>query len=354
MNGLKRSTLVRDFDAGEHLDLFLVTAVAAVMFIRIFLKVTGFPRLGGDTLHVAHMLWGGILMLVAIIVLISFLGSGSRKIAAVLGGAGFGAFIDEVGKFVTHDNDYFFRPSLAIIYTVFILTYLAIRSLHRDGRATRTEFVVNALREAEQIAIGDLDHEERDRALGYLEKCNPNDALVVQLREMLQSSETVAPPDPGLLVRAKHALIRFYRRLSQWPWFGRAVVVFFAGRLVFEAVHAVNLIVFRRSWVQVFSGGRQIETLGNGSTRITFFDGSMALFSVLEAVLVALGVWYIRRSPRRAYEMFQRSILVSIFFIQPLLFYRDQWGALLGLVVNLLVFAALRFMIERERPPLRP
>lgn len=340
---------VRDFSAGEYLDLFLVTAVSAVLFIRLFLKLTGFPKLGGESLHVAHVLWGGLLMLVAIILLVSFLNRFSRKIAAVLGGAGFGAFIDEVGKFLTHDNDYFFRPTPAIIYIVFILTYLAIRSITRRRHATHTELVVNALKETGQVAVGNINHEERDRALGYLELCDQADPLVTRLKDILENSDAVEPGSADPVVRARRAAYRFYWSLTGIRWFGPALIAFFAGRLAIEVFHAISLIVFQKSWIQVLAGGGLTEKLGSETTTITYFDLSMILFSSLEAILVAAGAWLVRRSRLRAYNMFQKSILVSIFFIQPLLFYRDQWGALLGFSVNILVFLALRFMTARER-----
>jgi hypothetical protein len=307
--------LIRDFEAGEHLDLFLVTAVAAVLLIRLFLKITGFPQLGGDTLHVAHVLWGGLLMLVAIILLLSFLDRGSNKLAAILGGAGFGAFIDEVGKFLTQDNDYFFRPTLAIIYIVFILTYLAIRSLHRDRHASQTEYVVNALHETGQVAIGDLDRERRARALGYLEQCDESEPLVSRFKEVLLNAEATTSAEPDLLVRAKRAVFRFYWRVTGFPWFGHAVTTFFVVRLFVEIVHAANVIAFRKSWVQALFSDRPIEKLGGETTTITFFDGSVVLFSALAAVFVVVGAWQIRRSRLRAYGMFQRSLLVSIFFL---------------------------------------
>ncbi|MGH7908854.1 MAG: hypothetical protein ACRENW_03265, partial [Thermodesulfobacteriota bacterium] len=52
----------RNFDAGNYLENFLVAAVAAVLVIRLFLKMTGYPQIGGSSLHIAHMLWGGLLM----------------------------------------------------------------------------------------------------------------------------------------------------------------------------------------------------------------------------------------------------------------------------------------------------
>jgi peptide/nickel transport system permease protein len=49
-------------------------------------------------------------MLVAIILLLVFLSPTTRLMAAIVGGAGFGAFIDELGKFVTSDIGFGAQP----------------------------------------------------------------------------------------------------------------------------------------------------------------------------------------------------------------------------------------------------
>jgi hypothetical protein len=347
---MRSNKLIRDFEAGGYLDLFLVTAVAAVLLIRLFLQISGFPQLGGDTLHVAHMLWGGMLMLVSCIMLLSFLGRASHKLAAVIGGAGFGTFIDEVGKFVTQDNDYFFQPAVSIIYIVFILTYLGVRWLHSDRSRTKMEYLLNAMQETQQIAVGDLDTHERDRALRYLERCDASQPLVPGLRRLLNNSEIVTPAVPGPIARFIMAATRFYRAVTARSWFSSAVILFFVGQLTVQILHVFVLLVFGKSWLEVLTR-RPIETFASTNTHISYFEGSLILFAVLSAVFVAAGVWQIRRSRLRAYQMFQRSILVSIFLTQPLMFYRDQWSALIGLTFDLVVFVALRFMIEREQEP---
>ena len=53
------------------------------------------------------MLWGGALMLVALVLLLAFLDRTVQHVAAVIAGLGFGTFVDEIGKFLTADNDYF-------------------------------------------------------------------------------------------------------------------------------------------------------------------------------------------------------------------------------------------------------
>ena len=66
VSGPGNAAVLRAADA-DLLDAFLVSAIATLIVIRIFLEATGYPQLGGGGLHIAHVLWGGLGMLAAIV-----------------------------------------------------------------------------------------------------------------------------------------------------------------------------------------------------------------------------------------------------------------------------------------------
>ena len=128
---LLRWGLPRDPRGSEHVLGFVLTTVVTIVVTRGYLQLAGFPQIGGETLHVAHVLWGGLFMAVAMVLLLSFAGPVIRAPAAFVGGIGFGLFIDEVGKFLTQDNDYFFRPAPMIMYATLVVLVIGADVLQR-------------------------------------------------------------------------------------------------------------------------------------------------------------------------------------------------------------------------------
>ena len=341
-----RRRLIRDLHSGAQLDLFFVSAVASVLLIRFYLRLTGYPQVGGQTLHIAHMLWGGLLMLVALILLLAYLGRTSRRWAALLGGIGFGTFIDEVGKFVTRDNDYFYRPAVALIYVVFVLAYVAMRSIRRWQEPSSDEYVINALQELEEAARHDLEREERERALHYLGKAKPGDPLAEGLVSLVRGLHEVPSRPTGRLERAAAELLRQYRLLTRRPLFWRMLVLFFVAQVGVKLAHAAILIWHPEAGTSLFA---RVAFMSPRLDDYALPEQLQLGSSLVSAGLVGAGIAALRRSRPAALRLFERSILVSVFVTQVFMFYRSQWEALVVLGFNLLVLLGLGYMRAHEQ-----
>jgi hypothetical protein len=345
----RQASFIRDLEAGSNLDVFLVSAVGAILVIRFYLHITGYPQIGGGTLHIAHMLWGGLLMLAAILILVSFLSRPATRLAVFLGGIGFGTFIDEVGKFVTKSNDYFFAPAVAIMYAVFVLTYLAIKAIHTRRRHSRTEYLVNALKEMEELAMEDLEEEERDRARVYLERSDPEHPLTGPLKEVLERAELIESRRPGVYARTRNRLRRTYHALVELPLFSTGVVVFFLIVLAIRLSYVLVLVFFKGLGYKDILNNAVFGHIARQFQGLDFVAVAEIVSSLIAGALIFWGAFWIRRSRVRAYEYFRASVLVNLFLTEIFIFAREQFGALIGFSVNILLLVALNYMIARER-----
>jgi hypothetical protein len=135
--------------AERYLLLVIVSFVVAVVGTRWYLQATGYPQVGGGELHIAHMLWGGLLLVAAALLVLLVAAGWALSVGAVLTGAGTGLFIDEVGKFITASNDYFYPLAAPLIYGLLlalVLLFVVVRrrpggapAVTRPGRVARWE-----------------------------------------------------------------------------------------------------------------------------------------------------------------------------------------------------------------------
>jgi hypothetical protein len=319
--------LIRDYDAGGFLENFLVSAVVSLLSIRFFLFLTGYPTLGDGKFHIAHMLWGGLLMFVALLACLVFLSRKAKYFAAIVGGIGFGAFIDELGKFITSDNDYFFEPTIALIYVLFILIFMLSRLIERYFRLTSVEYAVNALEMTKEAMVNDLDVEEKKRALHFARQADDKDPVVQLLKNWLQDFQAIEVKEPNYFIKTKRTVNKYYRLFIQKAFFTKLIIYFFV-------VKTVSGFIF---------AGINMPTVS------TFADRGEVFSLTLSAILVIVGIYQIKKGQRAlAFESFKMSVLVSIFLTQFFLFYKHQLSALTGFVINIVVLSVLQYLISQE------
>lgn len=340
------TTLLRDINGDDHLENFLVAAVFAVLAVRFYIKLYAWqfgydPILGGRELHIAHMLWGGLLMLISLIILFAFLNQSTKRLASIVAGIGFGIFIDEIGKFLTRDNNYFFQPAAAIIYVVFIGIFLATRAIERYQKVNKREYLANAVELIKDAIAGSFTEDDKKEALLYLRRSNKEDILVQRLQGIIEQIEPTPSNTPNIVTRFRRRLAELYKSITSNKWFSTILIIFFIVQAITSLAHTVI------SWLFAFT--RLDELLSIPTRPITLTQQGELLSSAVAALFILAGIVTLAHSRLVAYTYFKRGILVSIFLTQFFAFYLTQFYALIGLAGNILILIALDYMISQEK-----
>jgi hypothetical protein len=333
---------IRNMDDQGYLDTFFISALTTILLIRLYLFVTGFPQVGGKGLHIAHMLWGGFAMVIGLVILISFLDHRAHRVASFFGGIGFGLFVDELGKFITSNNNYFFRPAVSIIYVLFVGMYLIFRYLQQERNVSEREYLVNSIETFKEAILHGFDRRRVEKARYYLARVPGGDDTIEAFRHTVATCPIRDPEKLTPLDRLRIRLERRYLTLLKQRWFDRTVIGLFllsAGLTVVSAFFATLSV----------AGFTVPGTLTFGQITREFAREGDFIFSTIAALLEVAGAMVLFRDRFRAYQLFRIGILVDILLTDAFVFYDVQFWALLTLALNLLTLAVIDTLLSQEK-----
>jgi hypothetical protein len=341
-----------------HAETYLLVSLAAfagsVIVTRQFLAMTGYPQIGNSVLHIAHALWGGLLLLVAVLLPLLLANGWAFTLSALLSGLGVGLFIDEVGKFITQANDYFFPPAAPVIYATFlllVLLYLFVR--RRDHPDPRAE-MYRALAGLHELVDNNLDTRELETLVARLEVARHADqphmaGLATALHTYL--GETDIPLLPARPSRWR----RFTAWLDRWGHHlgrrrHRALILAVMALLGVGALLAVPLLLRLALVPEAVRQSMLIRLVTQGEIQGVNAGFWLHLRVFLRGLvgLVALAAIYSIRKGREheGIKAALLALLLSLTGVILLSFYLDQFRAV---ITALCQFGALLLVMAYRR-----
>ena len=344
---------VRREGAERYLFITLVSFAGTVIITRWFLSITGFPQIGGGDLHVAHALWGGLALFAAALLPILLAGRFVYLVSAALAGIGMGLFIDEVGKFITAANDYFYPAAAPIIYATFLLSALVwLRARAPEDPDPRSQ-LLTGLELFEESVEGDLQVRERDelreRLASAAERAPATEQrrLAAALLRFVEAGEVRIAPDPvDRLGGLRHA---WMGRADRWIG-GRGVRVVIVASLL--AIGVGQLIA-----LAVLVSDASFD-LGQLTTRLARFELIHLVVEAVAGALILAGAVLVTIDGRHrlGWTLAYFGMLVLVTLADLIGFYLRQFDSLLIVflhVVLLLAVIASRDELRAE-PALAP
>ncbi len=348
--------------APHYVFMMLIAFGLSVAGTRVYLEATGYPQIGDDTFHFAHALWGGLLLFVAVLLLLIYVNRWMVDLSAVLAGAGVGLFIDEVGKFITQANDYFFPLAAPIIYVTFLLTLLVYLIVKRRPHISLRGNMYQVLSELEEVLEDDLSVSEHAALVARLQpitcQTERSDlaALAVHITEFLQSDAVKTVPDrPADLSRLLNALRQVEDRFFSQTRTRRILLAVYV-----VSAFSTLLLLFVLINVVTGTNGELTDMLESilltqsyvsGPTSLKFYL-LMTILSLLTDLLTFAGtVAFVLKRDSIAITMGTVALVITLTFTNTLSFYFGQFSILLSSIYS---FGALLALLRYRDRFLQP
>lgn len=358
-------SIVQRLGAERYLLITLVSFAGSVILTRLFLQLTGYPQIGNSTLHIAHVLWGGLLLFISGLLLLVLANAWAYTLSAVLNGAGMGLFIDEVGKFITQTNDYFYAPAAPIIYAFFLLTVLLYTYLRRPARNNPRGMMYQVLHDLGEVIDHDLQPGEKEQMSNQLKEviqAAPASNLSLLGQSLLDFLETESlflteqKPRWQQKIAEKQALFR--QRMCSSPVAQRnfrlalAALLMVSGSLVVTRLILISFNMFIAGEINawVIDSLRIGRIASPGGLRWSFvrifLEGGFGLLTVVA------GAFLIVRREMLGARLAAISLVMQLTTVNLLVFYLDQFSAVVSALAEfgllLLVLVYRKWYLEEE------
>jgi hypothetical protein len=346
----KRLLLVERERAAVLVLLSVISFAATVVGVRLFLELTGYPQVGGGQLHIAHLLWGGLAMMIGLFIVLIWDNPDVLYVTSILSGVGMGLFIDEVGKFITKNNDYFFPAAAPLIYAVFLVVLILYLLVRRKNKPDPQRAMALALEGLKEMVYGQVDEMEGQRILNHLALARQSDnshiaEVATMLYEHLSKEQpSFADYQPGLFRRLASTLKGWGLKLGR-KWHRRLILVGLGLNAVATVALLLLLLIYSLAPHADFSTQMMVMLMVAAQKAdaggVTGQMVRLALnFLVGATSLVAMGL-LLRGKERAGMAWALVQEILSLTALQMVTFYLTQFTAVLPTIFQFLMLALI-------------
>jgi len=338
---------VKRRDASNYLLDFLIWAIFSLFGVRLFLVIFNNPVIGRGNWHIAHVLWGGLFMLIGIIILMVFYGKSSIRIASIFSGIGWGLFIDEIGKYLTKDNNYWFRPAVAFIYISFVLLFFLYRILEKNAIPSRALLWHELLEDSQELFNNDLEEKEKRELLQKIKKINKLSPSVEEKRVLIDL-KILINSTPAIKDKYKFSLSKLiadslkltYSRLFKKKLVFYGLFIYSFWYITDKLIDLVGLLLNQDKIILLQDYYRHYDFFSRSDV---FIISSKFFIDIVVTIFLAIGfIFFTRKKTIRGIKFYQWGVLINIFFGAPLKFYFEQFSAVFSLILSIIIFSWLR------------
>ncbi len=349
-NPFKNRSLVQRRRAGDYLLLTLLSFAFSVGATRLFLDLTGYPQLGNGTLHIAHVLWGGIFLFAASLLPIIYANEWIITLAGLLSGFGVGLFIDEVGKFITQTNDYFYPSAAPIVYALFLLTVFVFTRVRVERKpSTRVAFYA-VLEQLPELLDRDLSQDEAAElqlALKNIIARSEEPELTRLAQSLLDyfsaGQEPRQPYAPTFLERVKIAILKYEKTYLGRKRLRTLILVGLLGWAAWSLISPVGywLAIQDPGHLQQLVDQLVTQRLITNQSGLTWFqarillEGGTGVLAATAALLLSL------KKEKTGTWLGIGTMLLALTIVNLLIFYFDQFSTILLATYQFILFSLL-------------
>jgi len=359
---INRSPIIQS-RVNEYLLITLISFASSVSITRLFLYVTGYPKIGSGDLHIAHVLWGGLFLFLGTLLPIVFSNRWSLDFSALFSGIGIGLFIDEVGKFITQNNNYFYPSAAPIIYAFFLLTVLLYLELRKPKQKTSRVLLYECFHELEELLDNDLSIKEHRKIVTKLNliinDSNANDQvklLAESLSQYLTNREDIIVPHKPTFIEKWS--FRYRQFESKWLTKKRTRLLI-SILLIVWGIYSITEPFFL---IKEINSPENIEiilqnlinqNLLKNESGLTWYQAQIGLEGVLGLLGIFSGLLILFRKDRIGMKIGLATLLVMLSFANLLLFYFDQFSTIFNaigqfLILILIIRYRVRFFYDQN------